>query len=555
MKLKNISRNIKNIARMREIITVLSKHGFGFITSKIGKEIGLKVPSLKKNSKQTTPYEERIRQAFEELGPTFIKLGQILSTRTDLLPMPLCLELQKLQDKAPEFPYEEMEEIVEKELGKSVLDVFEYIETTPLGSASLAQVHAAKFKTGQDVILKVQRPGIEKTVKSDVELIFWFAQMLEYYWEDSKFYNPVEVVLKFKKEILKELDFRREKANIEKFAKLMKNEKNLKVPVVYDELTTSKLLVMEKIKGYKITQINEISGDIDRKLTAKNVTRLMLKQIFQTGFFHADPHPGNIFVCQNGKISFIDFGLMGNLRESSKENLSLLLFAISGKDINEIIYVLKKMGSIEDEFDSRKLENDIFEIVEEYYTLKLEEIKISEVLVKILKIISNHQIRIPGDLYTLIIALITFEGVLSLLDPDFMLSEQLEPFIKKMFIERISTDKIINKSKNLTRDLYRLFFSFPSDVQEILNKLKKGKAKIELEHKGIEKFIYEMDRVSNRISFSIVIAAIIIGSSIIINIERGPQIYGYPLLGVAGFIIAGILGFWLAINILRSGKF
>ncbi|MFA5480653.1 MAG: AarF/UbiB family protein, partial [Candidatus Muiribacteriota bacterium] len=484
-----------------------------------------------------------------------IKLGQILSTRTDLLPMPLCLELQKLQDKAPEFPYEEMEEIVEKELGKSVLDVFEYIETTPLGSASLAQVHAAKFKTGQDVILKVQRPGIEKTVKSDVELIFWFAQMLEYYWEDSKFYNPVEVVLKFKKEILKELDFRREKANIEKFAKLMKNEKNLKVPVVYDELTTSKLLVMEKIKGYKITQINEISGDIDRKLTAKNVTRLMLKQIFQTGFFHADPHPGNIFVCQNGKISFIDFGLMGNLRESSKENLSLLLFAISGKDINEIIYVLKKMGSIEDEFDSRKLENDIFEIVEEYYTLKLEEIKISEVLVKILKIISNHQIRIPGDLYTLIIALITFEGVLSLLDPDFMLSEQLEPFIKKMFIERISTDKIINKSKNLTRDLYRLFFSFPSDVQEILNKLKKGKAKIELEHKGIEKFIYEMDRVSNRISFSIVIAAIIIGSSIIINIERGPQIYGYPLLGVAGFIIAGILGFWLAINILRSGKF
>jgi len=540
---------------MREIITVLSKHGFGFITSKIGKEIGLKVPSLKKNSKQTTPYEERIRQAFEELGPTFIKLGQILSTRTDLLPMPLCLELQKLQDKAPEFPYEEMEEIVEKELGKSVLDVFEYIETTPLGSASLAQVHAAKFKTGQDVILKVQRPGIEKTVKSDVELIFWFAQMLEYYWEDSKFYNPVEVVLKFKKEILKELDFRREKANIEKFAKLMKNEKNLKVPVVYDELTTSKLLVMEKIKGYKITQINEISGDIDRKLTAKNVTRLMLKQIFQTGFFHADPHPGNIFVCQNGKISFIDFGLMGNLRESSKENLSLLLFAISGKDINEIIYVLKKMGSIEDEFDSRKLENDIFEIVEEYYTLKLEEIKISEVLVKILKIISNHQIRIPGDLYTLIIALITFEGVLSLLDPDFMLSEQLEPFIKKMFIERISTDKIINKSKNLTRDLYRLFFSFPSDVQEILNKLKKGKAKIELEHKGIEKFIYEMDRVSNRISFSIVIAAIIIGSSIIINIERGPQIYGYPLLGVAGFIIAGILGFWLAINILRSGKF
>ncbi len=555
MKLKNISRNIKNIARMREIITVLSKHGFGFITSKIGKEIGLKVPSLKKNSKQTTPYEERIRQAFEELGPTFIKLGQILSTRTDLLPMPLCLELQKLQDKAPEFPYEEMEEIVEKELGKSVLDVFEYIETTPLGSASLAQVHAAKFKTGQDVILKVQRPGIEKTVKSDVELIFWFAQMLEYYWEDSKFYNPVEVVLKFKKEILKELDFRREKANIEKFAKLMKNEKNLKVPVVYDELTTSKLLVMEKIKGYKITQINEISGDIDRKLTAKNVTRLMLKQIFQTGFFHADPHPGNIFVCQNGKISFIDFGLMGNLRESSKENLSLLLFAITGKDINEIIYVLKKMGSIEDEFDSRKLENDIFEIVEEYYTLKLEEIKISEVLVKILKIISNHQIRIPGDLYTLIIALITFEGVLSLLDPDFMLSEQLEPFIKKMFIERISTDKIINKSKNLTRDLYRLFFSFPSDVQEILNKLKKGKAKIELEHKGIEKFIYEMDRVSNRISFSIVIAAIIIGSSIIINIERGPQIYGYPLLGVAGFIIAGILGFWLAINILRSGKF
>jgi ubiquinone biosynthesis protein len=246
---------------------------------------------------------------------------------------------------------------------------------------------------------------------------------------------------------------------------------------------------------------------------------------------------------------------MGNLRESSKENLSLLLFAISGKDINEIIYVLKKMGSIEDEFDSRKLENDIFEIVEEYYTLKLEEIKISEVLVKILKIISNHQIRIPGDLYTLIIALITFEGVLSLLDPDFMLSEQLEPFIKKMFIERISTDKIINKSKNLTRDLYRLFFSLPSDVQEILNKLKKGKAKIELEHKGIEKFIFEMDRVSNRISFSIVIAAIIIGSSIIINIERGPQIYGYPLLGVAGFIIAGILGFWLAINILRSGKF
>ncbi|MGM0609179.1 MAG: ABC1 kinase family protein [Candidatus Muiribacteriota bacterium] len=550
------SQNIKNIGRVREILTVLTKHGFGYVTGKISKETGLRV-SFKKRRKDYVPIPRnvRIRKVLEELGPTFIKFGQILSVRSDILPFDLCQELQKLQDKAPEIEYKKIEDVVENELGKKVIDVFEYIETTPDGAASLAQVHSAKLKNGLDVILKVQRPNIKNNIFSDIEILYYIAYIIQKYIEDAAVYDPVGMVDSFKREILKELDFKKERANIEKFQNYLKGEKHLYVPAFYSEFSTSRLLVMEKIKGYKISDIENIPEKFNKHQLALRIATLMANQIFEVGFFHADPHPGNIFITEKGQICFIDFGAMGNLSEYTRENLVLILMAVINRDTDEIIYVLKKIGAVEEEADTKKLETEIYDFIEEYLCMNLSEIEVSEMLKRILRIMSQEKMKIPADMFTLIISLITFETVVNSLSPDFNLAEFLKPVMKKFVYNFYSPSNIYLKTKRTTRDLLRLIYSLPGDAKSIIEKIKSGRAKIELEHKGLDNLIIELDRVSNRLSFAIIIASLIVGSSIIINYNAGPMIFGFSIPGIIGFTIAGIMGLWLAFIILKSGKF
>ena len=555
-----ISRTYRHINRYREIITVLVKHGFGDLVTNtnlekyidFGKKIiyGKTIPKI-----ATLSRWERIRMALEELGPTFIKFGQIMSNRPDLLPQELIIELEKLQDSVPPFAEKAARQLIEEELGKPISDLFKEFQSTPIASASIAQVHKAMLNTGETVVIKVQRPKIEQVIEVDLEIMLHLATLMEKHIKGMDILNPVGIVKEFERSIRKEIDFKIEEAHIERFGRNFQDDMNIYVPKVYRNYTTKKILTMEFIDGIRVSNIEAVlkSGN-DPKIIASRGADLVLKQIFEQGFFHADPHPGNILVLNNNIICFLDFGMMGVLLPKHREYLGSIIIGIVNRDAKRITKTLILFSTNNRIEDIERLEYQVSELIEQYSYLPLKDINVGELLNKGIKLILAHKIEIPPDLYLLSKALITIESVGRNLDPDFDMVKHTEPFAKKLLKERLSPRKLAKDLYLSATEFTLLLRDFPSEIREIIKQIKLGQFKIEFEHKGLEPMLKKHDQISNRISFAIVLASLIIGSSLIVLSGIPPKWNGIPIIGIVGFLGAGLMGFWLLVSILRHGK-
>ena len=561
MQLRKIGQKIRDIRRFNQILRILTKHGFGFAIQQLHLErhvIGRGVIKIRMLKRFTEPQESRsvrLRKVLEELGPTFIKLGQILSVRPDLVPIDLCDELSKLQDQVPPFDYGDIKKQIKESLGSYPEELFSAFNSTPIAAASLGQAHQARLKTGEDVVVKVQRPDIRRTIETDIDILYTLAQLAGRYMADIKVLDPNSIVNEFSKVITKEIDFTHEAHNIDKFCKNFKDSVTVRIPKVFWEYTRSKVITTEEIKGIRLNDyLNQPHSSEEKRTVALNGANAILQQIFVDGFFHADPHPGNIFILPDNVVAFVDFGIVGRLDEDSRDAIVSLLIAVSMKNARGIIKALESLGAFTEEVPIRSFKHDINDFMERYYDIPLKQIEISTVLQQAIDSMLRYKLKIPHQFHVLFKAITTIDGVARQLDPEFNTISHTRPFVEKLVRERHDPSRMLKDAALYSSELLDIIKIIPRDAYEILKKIKTGRLKIEFEHQGLSKFISEMDKSSNRVSFSLVISALIIGSSLIIMANKGPLVYGFPVLGVLGFIFAGILGLGLAIAILRSGR-
>ncbi|MCL0048065.1 AarF/UbiB family protein [Dehalococcoidia bacterium] len=555
-----VSRTNRHINRYREIVTVLVKHGFGdLITrSNLDKYIdfGRKLlPGERERDVVSLSRWERIRMVLEELGPTFIKFGQIMSNRPDLVPQELIVELKKLQSAVPPFPEEEAKELVEEELGKSVDELFSDYTTAPIASASIAQVHRAVLKNGEEVAVKVQRPGIEQIIETDIEIMFHLAALMEKYVEEINLFDPVAIVAEFERSIKRELDFHIEAAAIERFGGNFQADRTIYVPTVYRDYSTSRVLTMEFIDGVKASSVEVLlAAGLDPKLLASRGADLVLKQVFEHGFFHADPHPGNLMALPGNVVCFLDYGMMGGISMKDRGYLSGILTGVVNQDAARITKTLLQLSATPHLKDADKLEYEIQALLEQYSYRSLKSMNMGLILSQLISLIISYRLKVPSHFYLLTKALITIEGAGRMLDPDFDMVTHAKPFAKKLLKERMNPLKLTKDLYLSAIDLSVLLRDLPSEVREILTQLKGGKIRIEFEHKGLEPIQETHNQISNRIAFAIVLAALLMSSALIVLAGIPPQWNGVPMIGIVGFLGAGIMGFWLLISILRHGK-
>jgi len=554
-------RTYQNIQRLRNIANVLIKHGFGSLVDQLNLQhyisLGKRIVTFKKYEleKEVHTLPERLRLAFEELGPTFIKLGQVLSSRPDLVPQDIADEFKKFQDKVPPFSASEAKRHVEKELRIPINEIFSSFDDTPTAAASIAQVHNATLLTGEKVIVKVQRPGLRQILESDISILFYLANLVERYLPHGKLYNPTGVVEEFSRTVRRELNFNLEGSNATKFKRYFEGDNTVYIPMVFWSYTTNDILTMERIDGIPIHEIKKIEeAGYDKKLIAKNGVNAFLKQILEFGLFHADPHPGNFLIMEGGRIGIVDFGIVGNIDDDMAESLANTFLSIIELDYDRLIHEYIRLGFLTEDVDIKAFKNDLRDLMDPYYGKALKQIQAGKVMSDIFQIAVHYKARVPNDLILLGKTLLTIEGLARALDPDIMILEEAKPFATELIKKRLSPTYQMTKAYRTLSDLGEIVKEIPGQFSYVLKKVMKDKLKIEFVHSGLDRFIRDMDKSSNRLSFSLIISAIVIGSSVVMLSGKEPLLFGFPMLGVIGYIVAGLLGLWLAISILRSGR-
>ncbi|MEP2278607.1 AarF/UbiB family protein [Maribacter sp.] len=551
----------KEIKRYATLFNVLVKYGFEDVLSHspiiklIPKKYLDNHPDTKKNL-SFSKYE-RIRMVLEELGPTYIKLGQIFSTREDMLPLELIEELEKLQDHVPKLKDFDVLHTVEQELGIEKFGYFATIKLEPLAAASLAQVHQAQLVNGEDVILKIQRPHITEVIEADLMVMKQVADSLEKYSTQAQAFQPIRIIESFERSINEELQFAREIGNTERFAQNFADNQYIHVPEIYKELSTDKIICMELIDGIKVSNIEALTkANINPKAIAKIGVDLYIEQILDHGFFHADPHPGNIFIIpETKKICFLDFGMMGTILPNEKEYINDLLLYFLSKDVKKIIILLENIAIRTNIPDYKKLEQDLYQLLEGVSNTAIQNIKLGDTLSQFKVVLYENQIIIPHYLYMMIRGIVLIEGVGLKLDPEFNITENLEPYTAKILQRRFSLKYLFKKNLNRIKDINALVDTLPDDINTILKKIKEGKLEIVHEHKGLKEFQTATSKAVNRLVFAVIIAALSIGSSLLVMAKMPPLINGVPLLGAIGFVLSAILGFYIIISIFRNDQF
>lgn len=561
MRIFKINQTYRNLKRYRQIITVFAKYGFGDILDRVKLELNVRLSRKirKKVSSDEIEYTsraERMRYAFEELSGTFVKLGQMLSVRPDLVPPKFVDEFTKLQDTVKPFSAKQAVAEVESQLDSPLEQLFEDFDQTPLASASIAQVHRATTKNGHDVAVKIQRPAISNLIETDLNILSDLAKLIEKHIPESQLYNPVGIVDEFARTIRQELDFIREARNMDKFRQNFEDDDTIYVPKVYWKLTTSNVLTMEYIDGIKLKNLDKLKeAGLDKRVIAINGAKTTLKQMFEHGFFHADPHPGNILVLKNNVIVPLDYGMMGRLDEESQEMLTELLVGIIQQDVDVIVRIFRKMNLIDEDVNIRRLKLDLMDFIDRYYQVPLYQLEVENIMDQMFRTLRRHRIKPPADLTMMGRALAIEEGVGKMLYPDFDMVSLAEPYIREMVIRhKLSPGKRVKKFFRWYEEFSQLLETLPSDLGTVISKIKKGELNVKFEHQGLEDLIRKLDKASNRLTFGMIISSLIVGSSVIMQLDKGPMLLGFPIIGIIGFLLAGALGFWLAINILRSGR-
>jgi ubiquinone biosynthesis protein len=570
MNLSKKTHRISNVKRFGVITRLMVKHGLGDILDRL---------SNRKNAVESTesgrpvvarsvyPSAPRIRRVLEELGPSFIKLGQLMSTRADIFPPEYIDELKKLQDQVPPIPFEKIKKVIEKDLKRSIDDIFVSIEKEALAAASVAQVHMAELENNERVVVKVIRPGIDKKIREDIRLMYYFAEKIENSFEIGQIIGFTDLVKEFERSIFRELDMYIEAGNIERFARNFEDSKELYIPKVNWDLTARSVLVMEHIDGIKMDQVDEIrAAGIDPKEIAMIGLRSFSRQLMEFGLFHADPHPGNTIVMYDGRVSLVDFGITGYLDEETMLQLANIFLGYAEHDYSMIMEALEDAGLInEASVNFKNFRSDLKDVSEPFYGRSLQTVSVKDVYEQIMQLLIKYRIRLPRNLMLLLKTFIQTEALGKILGSDASLLEVTRPYARELLQRGYDAQKLVRNLSREVRSTHGYLKGFPKILHDLLRGLASGKRPFEIRHRGFQDIPVRIERGINRLTVGLIISASLIAGSLVLNssqklLEFTVNVFGQhnvsitALLGLLGYTLATLLGFWLVISIFRSGK-
>ena len=549
----------RDLGRLNEVASVLIRFGFGDLVRRLGlagvlERAGkaLRFGDAGESARLEPP--ARDRRALEELGPTFVKLGQVMATRMDLFPPEWIAEFEKLQDHVPALPFEQILEQLREDLGADPDEVFAEFSPEPLAAASMAQVYRAKLKEGDEVIVKVRRPGIRPVVEADLRLLKHLAAIIEAESVEMARYKPKEVIRQFAISLRRELDLAGECRNAERVAKNSAKYPEIVIPKVYWEWTGERLNVQEAIQGIPGRDMDAVDkAGLDRPLLARRGTEAIMRMIAQDGFFHADPHPGNVFYLPENRIAFIDFGMVGRLSEERREQLVNLFLGVMDRDADRAVEVLIDWGKDEN-VDRDSLKQEVEAFIDQYQGIPLKDVDLRAFLGDLTAILRAHRLALPPDTMLLTKALISLEGMGRRLDPNLDVSVVATPFLRRAVMGRYMPDVLMKRGWKSTSALMELLADLPVDLRRLLRSTRRKGLAMRVDAPTVRHLADQLDRAASRLTMGVVIAALIIGSSVVTTVDRGPYLLGLPVLGLIGFSGAAVSGVWLLISILRNAR-
>ena len=547
-------KTLTSLGRFKDIVMVLLRYGFDDLVDR------LNIPGtmfMRKKSSINQPLNtvERIRYACEELGPTFVKFGQMASLRPDLVPSPLIDELGKLQDDVAPVDMSQISEVIEQSTGKPLKETFSVFDVTPVAAASISQVHRGVLAAdGRIASVKVQRPGIRAKMRTDLDILAILAEQLHERVEELNSFDLPNLVRLIKKTLLRELDFRREARHMKIARTYAGKTADVYIPEVYEAYCSEHLLVMEFIQGAKLKDFKRESID-DPELLARQGLAAAIDQILKHGFFHADPHPGNIMITQNGRMCLIDWGMTGRLSERDRHQLIGLLQAVLEKDGEAMVHTLLRIGRAEAAIDQRGLERDLLDILDLHYAVPIKDMNIGHLLMAITDLLRTYRLRLPPDLVIMVKALVAAEGTARRIYPELDVVSEAKAHISKLAAQRYTPESVLRRLRFSVSQLFSLQKEIPSRLESLLGKADRNELTLGFRHENLSGLIDTLENVASRVTFGIIIAAMILGSSMIITTGVRPLLFGFPALGVIGYLFSGLLGIWLLINIIRKRKY
>jgi len=536
-----ITRAVKSAGRLRQIAAVLTRHGFGDVIERLG--LGSYIPNRILNWLEAgsgKSFGVRLREAFEELGPTFVKLGQVLSMRPDLVPESVVEELTKLQDHVHPLSYDLIRTQVETELGRSIDDAFASFDPEPLASASIGQVHLAKLKTGEEVVVKVLRPDIHRVIETDISLLSFLAEMFEKYFPELRVLNPRVFVEEFFKTLKHELDFKIEANNIAKISANLADFEDIRIPKVYQEFSSHGVLTLEKFEGVRLNDKNAIlHSNIDRKKLVSVGSRAFLYSVLKYGMFHGDLHGGNLFVLPGDKLGIIDFGIVGRLSRKSRGQLAVMMWALVQEDYETLCYTYAELGSADTSVDFDSFQREVRNVLSPHLGLNINDVNTGVVLIEATKVAAKYNIRIPGDWMLVFRAIFTMEGLGRMLDPNFDMLAEGESLVKDLVRIQLSPDRLKEDAYKISKEMVALLEVLPRTLRWALRKLARNDYALELKSPELARLGVHVDRGSRRVSRAISGSGLLIAGAMVLQSDRGHHWGEYPALSIV-LIVLGL---------------
>ena len=545
---------VKHLGRFKDIVVTLFRYGFDDVVERLDLPGKVIFEKIRKVDREMSTWE-RIRHMLVDLGPTYIKFGQIMSLRPDLIPKPLILELRKLQDEVAAVEYGDIREVVEKNLQRPLSEIFSFFDEEPLAAASLAQVHRAILRENKEVVaVKVQRPRIRQIIEPDLYILNRIAGQLHERMEWGKTYDLPKLVQEIRKTLLRELDFTREARHMKICRNNFAEVEDVYIPRLYEDYCSEHVLTMELVQGIKMKDLGP-DHDLNRELLSRRGLRLTVKQVLEDGFFHADPHPGNVMILDDNVFCLMDWGMVGRLTRKMRYELIDLINAVVDKDSEKIQEILLDLARADGSRPERRMEREILDILDIYHSLPIQDLNLGQLLLDITTMLRENKLRVPPDLAIMIKALITAEGTARELYPELNIVEEAEPFVKRLALERWKPHVLWRDLRRNFSTLFTLQKELPLRLRQIVEKIDKGELNIRFQHANLAGLRSTLENITNRLTLGIIIAALIVASSMIITTGVKPLLFGFPALGIIGYLVSGILGLWLIYNILRSRKF
>lgn len=550
---------VRDLPRLHEIASVMIRYGWGDLVRALGISGALERAGRVLHWHSTSEISQldasvRIRRALEELGPTFVKLGQVMSTRVDMFPPRWIAEFEKLHSQVPAVPYEILHPWLVDALGGDPAELFAEFDPVPLAAASIAQVHRAVLKDGTRVVVKVRRPGIEQVIRADLRILEHAAKLLDSEAPDFRRYDPVHMVSQFGRSLNRELDLAKEARNIDQFALNFADDPQVSIPRVYWEFTNDRVNVQEEIVGMAGVDHDRLrAAGLEPRALAARGADTVLRMVLEHGYFHADPHPGNVLFLPGNRIGMIDFGMVGMLTNPRRNQIVDLLHALIRKDEQGLLQVLLDWSG-ESVTDEDRLAYDVAELLQSYDNLQLKDVKIGALLNDITAMMRDNDLVLPADLTLLFKTLITLEGLGQQLDPEFHMVDNVTPFVERIIQQRYTPRALWARGRKSVRETLEVLADLPRDLRHLLQDARRGRMKVDLDLKRLDQFGHQLDRASNRLTMGILTASLVVGSSIIMTVKGGPQLFGLPFFGLVGFLIAFFNSLWIIFSIWRSGK-